>query len=95
MAPTGYETTLTDRERLIRIETLVDGMAKSNQRLEATLLDLVSKIEARQNALDKAISDHVNEDVKSFKAMKFDLLKAILIAAAMLILGMAIPGFGG
>lgn len=93
--PTGYETQLTDRERLIRIETIVEGMAKSNQRLETTLLDLVAKIESRQNDLDRAISDHVNEDVKSFKAMKFDLLKAIIIAAAMLLLGMAIPGFGG
>jgi hypothetical protein len=95
MAPTGQEVNMTDRERLIRIETLVDGMAKSNARLEHSLLDLVTRLEKRQDSLDKAIADHVNEDVKSFKAMKFDLFKAIIIAAVMLLIGMAIPGFGG
>lgn len=93
--PTGYETTLTDRERLIRIETIVDGMAKSNQRLETTILGMLSKIEERQNSIETTISEHVNEDAKSFKAMKFDLWKALLIGGVMFILGIAIPGFGG
>lgn len=75
----GYMQQFTDKERLARIETLLYTMSESSNRFETSLLDMVGKIEAKQNQLEATLSSHVGEDGKTYKSLKYKVLEYLVI----------------
>ncbi len=80
-------TPLTDKERLIRIETLLTSVVESSNRVEQSFVAQLRKIDTRIDLIEKTFEDHIGQDGKDFRQLRYKSLEFIVLAVLGAIIG--------
>jgi hypothetical protein len=77
----------TDKERLIRIETLINTVIESQVRLEASFISQIKKLDARIDELENTMDTHLGEDGKTYRGLRYKIVEFVLLAILGIVIG--------
>jgi hypothetical protein len=81
----------SDKERLIRIETILTNVIESQSRIEVTIMSHISKLEQRLKLVEDSVDAACREDGQTYRKLKYRIIEFILLAMLGAVIGYFAP----
>lgn len=78
---------VTDKERLARIEAILTNLIDSQNRLERSILDQISRLEKRMDGVETSVDTVLSQDGDTYRKLKYRVIEFIILAALGVVIG--------
>lgn len=78
---------VTDKERLARIEAILTNLIDSQNRLERSILDQISRLEKRMDDVETSVDNVLSQDGDTYRKLKYRVIEFIILAALGVVIG--------